>query len=425
MLHDHRLGNHFIMSLTRTITGVALFASAASAAPQGPTDHLIVHVADPSGVAPSISRYTDTGTLNFSTGMNAAVDYRRVAFTEDGGFVTVADNPGRVIVFSAAGVEVSSFPIPEVFAVGAFAIEVLANGDIAITDDAVHYYSEAGVFLMTDSSWPSLFLQEDRDGGLWSGAPGGGFSANYRRLDPSGGPLLGAFSVPFGLDMATAPDGTIWLAAGLPQSYIANYQRDGTLISSFSTSVPFWALEVASDGTLWASEFEGDRVVHFSTDGVELGSVSVDVGTEGRIFSIDIGRAETFGSTLCLGEPNSVGAGAHVRTSGSQTIQDNELILDVTGLPLGSAGYFLMSNTTGQLPVSQGVLCLGSPVLRFSLNPLQSSPGRWAQFRPDLTNLPQGTVITPGSTWHFQYWYRDANPGSVSNLSDAVSLTFL
>ena len=407
----------------RFLLGMVLLGGAASAAPQGTTDHLIVHVVDPTGFAPSITRYTDAGVLDFSTGFNAAVNYRRAAFTEDGGFVTMVDNPLRVVTFSSAGVQVSSFPIPEVQN-GAFGLEVLANGEIAVADGAVHYYSPDGVFRMTDSSWPAVVLQEDRDGGLWAGAMGGGFSTNYVRLDPSGGPPLGAFSVPFGFEMATAPDGTIWLAAPLPGSYIGNYRRDGTFLSSFPTSMQAWTLEVASDGTLWAGELDGDRVVHYSTEGDVLGWITVDVGTEGRIFGLDIGRAETFGASLCVGELNSTGQGATVRTSGSSTISDNELILDVAGLPLGSAGYFLMSEVVGQTPVSQGVLCLDSPLLRFSLTVLTSSPGGWAQFRPDLTSLPQGTMITAGSTWHFQYWYRDANPGSVSNLSEAVSLTF-
>ena len=407
----------------QAILAMALFAGVASAAPQGPTDHLSVFVLDPTGFAPAISRYTDAGTLDFSTGSSAPVSYRNVAFTEDGGFVTTAFNPQRVIVFSPAGLEVASFLTPEVQG-GAFGIEVLANGEIAIADGAVHYYSSSGVFRMTDSSWQALTLHEDRDGGLWAGAQGGGFSTNYVRLDPNGGAPIGAFSVAFGFEMATAPDGTIWLAAPIPGSYIANYTRDGTLLSSFPTPVEFWTLEVASDGTLWAGEFNGDQVVHYSTEGDVLGSVTVVVGTEGRIFGLDIGRAETLGASLCAGEPNSAGAGAAVRTSGSSTILDSEVILDVTGLPAASAGYFLMSDATGQMPVSQGVLCLGSPILRFSLHVLNSSPGGWAQFRPDPSNLPQGTVITPGSTWHFQYWYRDANPGSVSNLSEAVSLTF-
>ena len=33
-------------------------------------------------------------------------------------------------------------------------------------------------------------------------------------------------------------------------------------------------------------------------------------------------------------------------------------------------------------------------------------------------------AVLPGDTWHFQCWYRDANPGVTSNFSDGLSITF-
>ena len=38
---------------------------------------------------------------------------------------------------------------------------------------------------------------------------------------------------------------------------------------------------------------------------------------------------------------------------------------------------------------------------------------------------PSGTTpISPGETWHFQAWHRDANPTLTSNFTDAVAVTF-
>jgi hypothetical protein len=34
---------------------------------------------------------------------------------------------------------------------------------------------------------------------------------------------------------------------------------------------------------------------------------------------------------------------------------------------------------------------------------------------------PPNSAISPGTTWHFQLWYRD---GAASNFSDGVSVTF-
>ncbi len=36
-----------------------------------------------------------------------------------------------------------------------------------------------------------------------------------------------------------------------------------------------------------------------------------------------------------------------------------------------------------------------------------------------------GSVINPGSTWYFQYWYRDPQAGGANfNLTDALGGTF-
>ena len=76
---------------------------------------------------------------------------------------------------------------------------------------------------------------------------------------------------------------------------------------------------------------------------------------------------------------------------------------------------------------SQGTLCVGGSVGRF-FQQIQNSGSTGAiSINVDLANLPQpnGAVsVAPGETWNFQAWYRDANPTSTSNLSDAVSITF-
>jgi hypothetical protein len=41
--------------------------------------------------------------------------------------------------------------------------------------------------------------------------------------------------------------------------------------------------------------------------------------------------------------------------------------------------------------------------------------------------IPLGTgpvAILPGETWNFQAWYRDLNPGTTSNFTDGISITF-
>lgn len=105
-------------------------------------------------------------------------------------------------------------------------------------------------------------------------------------------------------------------------------------------------------------------------------------------------------------------------------------------------GYFLVSGALVDpgTPVSDGLLCLGAPFGRYapSAGPLLNSIGQF-DFNGVFQNLagtsfdgrgfdvpstlpsPPGGSILPGSTWHFQLWYRD---GQVSNLSNVASVTF-
>lgn len=129
------------------------------------------------------------------------------------------------------------------------------------------------------------------------------------------------------------------------------------------------------------------------------------------------------GDTVCASNANSTGSGAEVVASGSVLLADDDVTLEVTGLPPGEMGYFVMGKNGAQIPVSQGVLCIGAPQIRFAKSPLGTGSGS-VSFALDLLNLPQQTVFLPGETWILQMWYTDQNPGPVWNFSDAVAIPF-
>ena len=83
-----------------------------------------------------------------------------------------------------------------------------------------------------------------------------------------------------------------------------------------------------------------------------------------------------------------------------------------------------MGQFPGNIPVRQGILCLGLPFVRFPNNILDSGLSGTVFLEPDLTSLPSMTTFLPGDTWGFQYWTRDLNPGMTSNLSGAARVTF-
>jgi len=123
----------------------------------------------------------------------------------------------------------------------------------------------------------------------------------------------------------------------------------------------------------------------------------------------------------CDALPNSTGGVSVLAATGSAAVADNDVNLVVTGLPGGEFGYFLMADSSAQIPAASGLICLGAPQLRFSGDVLSSSAGGVMAFTPDLTDLPQGQVVNPGETWFFQVWHRD---GTTSNFSKSLGVTW-
>ena len=174
-----------------------------------------------------------------------------------------------------------------------------------------------------------------------------------------------------------------------------------------------------------------------------LASIAWDLTPDGAIIAGeltgDTGRRttrwrddQTSGAPYC--DPavaNSASAtGAYLSLGGSNRAAEGTLILNVSDLPPNSFGFFLVSRVRDLVAMpggSQGTLCLGSAIGRF-VGPgqiMQSGPEGTFSLTVDPTTIPSpsGPVLPSfGETWHFQAWYRDANPGVTSNFSSAGSV---
>ncbi|HRV83161.1 MAG TPA: formylglycine-generating enzyme family protein, partial [Planctomycetota bacterium] len=154
-------------------------------------------------------------------------------------------------------------------------------------------------------------------------------------------------------------------------------------------------------------------------------------------------------SNFCPAQPNSTGIPATLTGYFGSGV-GNGFHLEVTGGAPNEFGYFVVGNeATSPLAVSNGLLCLvgtaTSRVYRLNVG-LGSEWDSAGQF--DSSGVMQnlggtstvGTgydvpstipdsvpiAITLGSTWHFQYWYRDNVAGQGSaNFSNGLSVTFL
>lgn len=122
---------------------------------------------------------------------------------------------------------------------------------------------------------------------------------------------------------------------------------------------------------------------------------------------------------------NSSGAGALLWGTGSSQVGRDDLVLNAMHFALGGgvavalAGSQQLGGGAG-IPFHAGLLCVGGSMHRY--------PGKFAvdMFTQDsLVGLSNG-LITAGSTWNFQVWYRDAaGPcGFETNLTNGLQVDF-
>lgn len=78
--------------------------------------------------------------------------------------------------------------------------------------------------------------------------------------------------------------------------------------------------------------------------------------------------------------------------------------------------------------MADGLRCVDGSLRRFFVN--QADAGGTTVYTGVIgyanSNFPAAFQITPGSTWHFQDWYRDPSGpcGLASNVTSALSVTF-
>lgn len=163
-----------------------------------------------------------------------------------------------------------------------------------------------------------------------------------------------------------------------------------------------------------------ERITSFGEDG--NGELYIVDSTAGQIWLIEeecVGTATNY----CPATNNSSGGGASIGSFGSLNVSDNNFNLSVVGAPAGTTGLFFFGPTQLNAPFGNGTLCAGEPIQRITPTITTDFFGTsTAAF--DLTSNA-GSVITEGSTWNFQLWFRDiAGGGSLFNTSDGLSVFF-
>ena len=136
------------------------------------------------------------------------------------------------------------------------------------------------------------------------------------------------------------------------------------------------------------------------------------------------------GNYLYSGCPNETGQGALMSSSGTASVSADDLVLETIQLPANRFGIHFMGNQHGPaVTMGNGLRCVTGSIFRYGV---QSSGLGSVELGPGIvsttcTSLPSGGCITAGTSWTFQFWYREAgSPGCTasSNVSTAMTVLF-
>ena len=184
--------------------------------------------------------------------------------------------------------------------------------------------------------------------------------------------------------------------------------------------------QIGFDLTPWLGK---DVLIRFRFDAVDivanqyLGWVIDDV-------SIVLDACSSGPTNFCVAAPNSVGPGAIAGWSGSTSVQVNDFHLTLSGAPANQFAHFFYGPVEiPPIALADGFRCIGAGATTLArILPAAKIDGS-GQLDVKL-NIPGSllspNIITPGSTWRFQCWYRDGpGPGgNGSNVSDGLRVTF-
>lgn len=257
----------------------------------------------------------------------------------------------------------------------------------------------------------------------------------------------------FGSDLALNGDRLMVSAAGKRSIYEFTFVA-GNWVETQQLAAPFvigGKVAFEANEMLTASDESAVRFVHDGNSWVYQGQIlppvaqvssgfGANVALSGGRYAISadlyngangigvvfVEPGQEIGTPYCGAVANSTGQPAELKLVGSDVVALNNVATCVSGLPTGSFGYFVVSQTQGFIANpggSQGNLCIVGAIGRGNNAIYYSSMAGMVFGQSNLTALPQPNAFVaaqPGDNWNFQYWYRD---GTSSNFSNAVSVT--
>ncbi len=335
------------------------------------------------------------GSLTLTSTSALGADLRGIAiadFNADGrGDVVVSSHDTREIGILLGGV--AGLGAPTMHSVGGGRrSEGVSTGDF----NGDGQMDIVAVTSLNNDSWATVFI----NGGGSFGAP-----QHFAFLGIDGDSIVAAdFDLDGDLDLATTNQSSNNVG-------ILSGAGNGTF------GLPTLVATGVRPGGIAAADVDGDGDADLATANRDSSSVSVLENP---------GNGAPW-SNYCTATANSTGVSAVIGASGSVSIQANDFTLNVSNSVGGSMGTFLYAAQQGFSALGNGNLCVSGQIFRLHSPSPAGQNGSKSKLLNFLAGNPSfGTgMITPGSTWNFQYWYRDsAAGGSLFNLSNGLSVTF-
>jgi hypothetical protein len=133
------------------------------------------------------------------------------------------------------------------------------------------------------------------------------------------------------------------------------------------------------------------------------------------------------GETYCQAALNSQGNSASISFSGSLVLEQQSFTLSVTGQTIHAAsfGMFTYGTQPTNVPFGNGYLCVSPFAPGIYRMPTQALTQPTLLLAMEDASA-QFALLTPGSSWYFQFWYRDPNAGGSNfNLSNGLHVIFV
>jgi len=381
----------------------------------------------------SIQHYRGDGTHVLSTVGGSGDRFLGPALLPDGRLLANRRNPNGFNLFDAAtGLPLDSRDTPALTQLtgdggalsdGTVAIVEQSTGALLFALDGTHIatLADPGIFLAY-----SLFVDENDD--VWIGDlrhPGVDEGAvwHFRR----NGTLIRSIATPFSVgDLVVATDGSIW-ATDYRNGDVYGLDSTGAVLTSFATPLPtpqFHGIAMAIDGTLLVTSYGASEVLRYDLDGTPLGQFPL---TSSNLWGFMAVVREPVGARYCAAASSSLGVAASIFASGSASASAADLRLAARPVPDGPGIFFHGSNQI-QIPFGCGFLCTAGGVRRGEVG---WAAGGVATYAYDGSSSQRSLAAHVAQVRGFQYWFRDpagagqCTSGATFNTSDAMAITVL